>query len=419
MDIQLKKHTVLHTSDWHLGHMLYKKRRDDEFAAFLDWLLSLMKDSAVDTLIIAGDIFDTPLPGASAQRLYYDFLGKLGRVGVRHVVITAGNHDSPTFLTAPAALLRNFSIYVTGLAPQNPEDEILVLRDASGEPELIVCAVPHLRERDLRTSAAGESRQEKERKLQEGLRRHYSAVAAAADAIRQKAGHDVPVIATGHLFAAGSQCSGDEHIHDLYVGGLGHVPVDIFGNVFDYVALGHIHRAQSVGGMDTRRYAGSPLPLGFGECSTHKSVTIARFNGRNAIIEQQPVPGFRHMERVFGSRRQILERIVQLAAQQPAVGETIWVEVKHDGTDAPLDLNQAVHDLAEGTHVEILCVKQTPHRNTADDEAESETMLDELDVEEMFKRCLVYNGVAAEEKDFYIDAFRQLLNEYNESQENE
>lgn len=406
--------TLLHTSDWHLGHMLYKKRRDGEFAAFLAWLESAIREYDVDALLIAGDIFDTPMPGTGAQKMYYDFLGRAARAGARHVVITAGNHDSPTFLTAPAGLLRSFNIHVVGAAPENPEDEIRVLRNAEGQAELIVCAVPYLRERDLRASAPGESSEEKDARLLLGLRQHYSKIAEAAAKLRAEAGENVPVIGMGHLFAAGSETSDGDGTRELYVGNLGRVPVDIFGETFDYVALGHIHKPQCVGGQATRRYSGSPLHMGFGEKDTQKSVVIAQFSGSRPELQLLSMPRLRHLERVCGNRASILAKMNELKWRKPEVGNEIWVEVRHDGSEAPLDLNERVQELAEGTALEVLCVKQGA-AGGRQDAWEDERGLEELGAEDIFTRLMAAQNVPEDKRGECLSAFRELLADYAHS----
>ena len=85
----------------------------------------------------------------------------------RHVVVTAGNHDSPSFLEAPRALLSAMHVHVVGTG-RHPQDEVLLLRDAQGAPELIVCAVPYLRDRDIRTVSDGESPEDKQDRLLQG-----------------------------------------------------------------------------------------------------------------------------------------------------------------------------------------------------------------------------------------------------------
>ena len=133
---------VLHTSDWHLGRTLYGRKRHETFAAFLDWLADTIRQQRIDVLVVAGDVFDTSAPSNRSQELYYRFLRRVMDT-CRHIVVVAGNHDSPSFLSAPGELLRALDVHVVGAVTDTPEDEILTLRDADGEPELIVCAVPY------------------------------------------------------------------------------------------------------------------------------------------------------------------------------------------------------------------------------------------------------------------------------------
>ncbi len=256
---------ILHTSDWHLGRLLYGKQRYHEFEAFLDWLVDTLERHDVDTLLIAGDIFDTSTPSHRAQSLYYRFLYKVAASCCRHVVLIAGNHDSASFLNAPQALLRTFNVYVVGNATQDPADEVLVLCDQQQQAQLIVCAVPYLRDYDLRLAQAGESFEDKERKLTEGIRNHYAAATAIAEQRRRELGGRVPIIAMGHLFTAGGETIEDDGVRALYVGSLAHVSARVFSRSLDYVALGHLHVPQAVDDCAWIRYSGSPLAIGFGE----------------------------------------------------------------------------------------------------------------------------------------------------------
>ena len=105
---------ILHTSDWHLGRTLYGQQRYEEFGAFLSWLGDFIEKEGVDVLLIAGDVFDTTTPGVRAQELYYGFLSRLASGPCHHVVITGGNHDSPSFLNAPGPLLAALNVHVVG-----------------------------------------------------------------------------------------------------------------------------------------------------------------------------------------------------------------------------------------------------------------------------------------------------------------
>ena len=159
---------VLHTSDWHLGRPLFSQKRYEEFSAFLDWLARTLQEKEVDVLVVPGDIFDSGTPSNRAQRLYYDFLRQVYLSPCRHVVITAGNHDSPSMLGASREILQVLDIHVVGNLPEDPADEVKVLRDAQGKVALIVCAVPFLRDADMRLVEEGESSGDKESKMQEG-----------------------------------------------------------------------------------------------------------------------------------------------------------------------------------------------------------------------------------------------------------
>lgn len=142
--------TILHTSDWHLGRRLYGRLRYDEFAAFLNWLQDTISAQQVDILVVAGDIFDTMTPSNKSQTLYYEFLGKVSKSCCQHVVIVAGNHDSPTFLDAPSNVLKFLNVHVVGTACDDLNDEVMVLDDAAGTPHCIIAAVPYLRDRSVR-----------------------------------------------------------------------------------------------------------------------------------------------------------------------------------------------------------------------------------------------------------------------------
>ncbi|WP_413501094.1 exonuclease SbcCD subunit D C-terminal domain-containing protein [Psychrobacter maritimus] len=273
--------TILHTSDWHLGRRLYGRMRYDEFEAFLSWLQDAISTQKVDVLIVAGDIFDTMTPSNRAQALYYEFLGKVSKSCCQHIVIVAGNHDSPTFLDAPSNVLKFLNVHVIGTACEDLNDEVLVLDSADGTPHCIIAAVPYLRDRDVRSSAAGESADSKDANVIKGIRAHYDKVASIAKTKQAKLvevhQRHIPIIATGHLFAAGGTTTEDDGVRELYVGSLGKISADMFDEGFDYVALGHLHVPQRVGGRESIRYSGSPIAMGFGEAKQQKQVLLVQF----------------------------------------------------------------------------------------------------------------------------------------------
>ncbi|MDD4573222.1 MAG: exonuclease subunit SbcD [Sphaerochaeta sp.] len=278
---------LLHTSDWHLGRMLYRQKRYEEFSLFLDWLLATIEEQQIDILLVSGDIFDTTTPSNMAQKLYYNFLSRLSATSCHSTVIIGGNHDSPTFLNAPKALLQAFNVHVIGAKAEMIEDEVLTLYH-DGRPEAIVCAVPYLRDRDIRSVEAGESLEDKNTKLAEGMKAHYEEASALAVARREALAlegyADIPIIAMGHLFAAGGKTVDGDGVRDLYVGSLSYVGSDMFPPSIDYLALGHLHVPQMVGGFSHMRYSGSPIPMGFGEAKQEKQVVLVEFSGIEPTI---------------------------------------------------------------------------------------------------------------------------------------
>ena len=271
---------VLHTADWHLGKMLGDLDRSDEHRRFLAWLRDVLAREHVDVLIIAGDIFDTANPPQSAERMYFEFLANVYRETKCPVVVTGGNHDSPAHLEAPSRVLRTLHVHVTGALPENIND-LLVPLPSADHPKLVIAAVPFLRDRDLRTGAFGQTADEIREELRSGIEAVYQRTAKACEAFRNKG---AAVLAMGHLTVTGARVSESERV--VHVGGLGKVDHKVFPEDFDYVALGHLHRPQTIG-SEAIRYSGSPIPLSFSECEDIKQVRLLDF-GNGSLIGNHP-----------------------------------------------------------------------------------------------------------------------------------
>ena len=396
---------VLHTSDWHIGRTLYGKKRYEEFEAFLTWLAETIQQNEIDALLVAGDVFDTSAPSNRAQELYYRFLCQVAASSCRHVVVVAGNHDSPSFLNAPKELLKALDIHVVGSSTESPEDEVLVLRNEQDVPELIVCAVPYLRDRDIRVAEAGESVEDKERKLIEGIRTHYAAVAALAEQKREELGVDIPIVGTGHLFTAGGQTVDGDGVRELYVGSLAHVTAGIFPACFNYLALGHLHVPQKVNGSETIRYSGSPLPMGFGEAKQQKSVCQVEFHSTAASVQLIDVPVFQKLERVKGDWDGISSRILELTATDTQG----WLEVIYDGTEVIGDLRERLEAAISGTQMEILRIKNNRIIDRVLGQIHEEETLDDLNVDDVFERCLAVHKVPEDQRPELLRAYQETV----------
>lgn len=408
----------LHTSDWHLGRSLYGRKRYEEFRAFLKWLVTVIKSEEIDVLLVAGDIFDTSTPSNRAQELYYRFLCTVAGSCCRHIVIIAGNHDSPSFLNAPKELLRALNVYVVGAKSESVEDEIVVLKDNQDVVEAIVCAVPYLRDRDIRTATAGESIDDKNAKLVEGLRDHYASVCAIAEKKQQQfADNDqpkVPIVAMGHLFTAGGQTIDGDGVRELYVGSLAYMGKDVFPESIDYLALGHLHVPQCVGKTNHIRYSGSPIPMGFGEAKQEKKIIVAAFHGTKPDIKEVVVPCFQVLEKIVGSVDDILLRVERLKHEE----SNAWLEIEYTGAAVVGNLREIMEDAIAGSLMEIRRIKNRRLIERVLSAIDQDETLDDLDENDVFERCLDAFSVPVEERCQMIELYRGIIKSLHEEDTN-
>lgn len=397
---------ILHTSDWHLGQSLNRHQRYAEFSDFLAWLAETIENEKIDALLVAGDIFDTTTPGNRAQELYYRFLCRVAASCCRNVIITAGNHDSPTLLEAPKELLRIMNIHVIGTPPQDPADEVILLFDQAGNPGAIICSVPYLRDRDIRLSLPGESIQDKSANLIAGIKKHYSLVAEIAAARQVELG-ELPIIGMGHLFTAGGQTRKDDGTRELYVGNLAHIAADDLPACFDYLALGHLHQSQKVSGRQAWRYSGSPMPMSFAEADQQKIVLIVDFAGKTPHISEITVPRFQPLEKVSGDLEQITRRLNELKE----TAENSWLEIEFTGDEIVSDLPGRLQEIIAGSNLEIRIIRNKILIDQVLQQNHNEETLDDLSVDEVFLRCLESYEVPAEQRTELLHSYQEIVKE--------
>ncbi len=408
----------LHTSDWHLGRSLYGRTRYAEFEAFLEWLVTVIKSEGIDVLLVAGDVFDTSTPSNRAQELYYRFLCTVSGSYCRHIVIIAGNHDSPSFLNAPKELLRALNVYVVGAKNEDVEDEVVVLKDNQNMVEAIVCAVPYLRDRDIRTTIAGESIDDKNAKLVEGLRDHYASVCAVAEKKQQQLVDNgqpkVPIIGMGHLFTAGGQTIDGDGVRELYVGSLAYMGKDVFPESIDYLALGHLHVPQCVGKTTHIRYSGSPIPMGFGEAQQKKKIIVVEFHSTTPEILEIVVPCFQVLEKITGSIDDILQRVEQLKHDE----SNGWLEIEYTGAEVVGNLREVMEEALAGSSMEIRRIKNRRMIERVLNAIDQDETLDDLDENDVFERCLDAFAVPMEERYEMIELYSGIIKSLHEEDVN-
>ena len=265
---------ILHTADWHIGQTLNGWTREAEHRLWLETLADLIEREAVDVLMVAGDVFDGINPSGAAQSLFYSALGQFKRRRPDLVtVITSGNHDPAARLEAPSPILAALDVHVFGSVRQTPHQGVdfaahMVPLFASGaDPVAWICAVPFLRAADL-PGLSFSAEEGRGSPIVAAARRFYAEMAAAARDIAGAA----PILAMGHLHCAGAEESeGAER--RILIGGEHALPPDVFPQAFDYVALGHLHRPQTLDGGRVR-YSGSPFPLSAAEVGYRHGVTL-------------------------------------------------------------------------------------------------------------------------------------------------
>jgi len=331
---------VIHTSDWHLGHELHGFDRGVEHDAFLDWLAIQLLELDTDALIVTGDVYDTVNPPIPAQQRLYQFLRRaLKECPYLQIVLIGGNHDSAARLELPKHLLDAKRIHLIGGMPRQNGRPIaartlIELHDKAGTPCAVCAAVPYLRPGDLPTESGGEN----------PLKMLYSEIVEAANAVRG----DLPLIVTGHLHMSGGAVS-ELSERRIVIGGEEAVSSDIFPASVAYVALGHLHKPQSVSGETIIRYAGSPFPMSVAEKNYHHSIVVVDLDKTNSVKTDlvrtpRPVAFYRvpavgaapldvvedELRRIefddFGEhRRPFLEIAVQLDGAEPELRQRIDV----------------------------------------------------------------------------------------------
>jgi exonuclease SbcD len=223
----------------------------------------------------------------------------------------------------------------------------------------------------------------------------------------EKAG--IPVVTTGHLFAAGGQVT--DGVRDIYVGSLGQVHASYFPSTFDYVALGHLHKPQIVADLDHIRYAGSPVALSFSEAGNPKVVVIVEFDDQTAemTIGQAVVPEFQELRCIRGSLDNILTTFESMDA--PKNGDSIWVEVQLDSEQWAPDLINRINEALADRPIEVLAVKYLQGmQNRRLTRTRDLQTLEQLTPQEVFeKRMSEEESVGAAQTDDLKQAYAEII----------
>lgn len=291
---------ILHTSDWHLGKYLEGQSRLDEQARFMKDFIDLVRERDVDLIIIAGDIYDTSNPPAKAEKLFYESMKALTDDGERIVLVIAGNHDSPERLMSSRPLATEQGIILLGKPKDKVEIEKVgnheILDSGEGFLEIsingekaVILTLPYPSEQRLEeVFTRGED--------EEDDRISYSQ--KVGDILKEGANKfrsDTINLATSHLFVLGGSSTDSER--PIQIGGGMTVESHHLPKSADYIALGHLHRAQRVGNTTNAYYSGSPLQYSKSEARHNKYVYLVDIAvNEEAQIEKIQLTNYKPIE---------------------------------------------------------------------------------------------------------------------------
>jgi len=385
---------LLHTSDWHLGQTLHNFDRAYEHACFLDWLAETLVREEIDVLLVAGDVFDNANPSAAAHRQLYRFLQQArARVPHLQVVVIAGNHDSPGRLEAPTPLLEAHGTIVVGNVGRTQDgaidlERLLVpLRRRDGSVGAWCLAIPFLRPGDVPRAVAEDQDLALDPYLHGTTLLYRQAFALA----QSRCTGGEAIVAMGHCHMVDGQSSQDSE-RRIVIGGTEALPASMFDSAVAYVALGHLHLAQRVGGHEHRRYCGSPLPLSFSEVGYQHQVLLVELDGpATRAVTSLPVPRAVQLLRVPAQPAPLEEVQAALEAlelpdappqQQPFLEVRVLLEGPEPG------LRSRVEAALAGKPVRLAKIEPTRRHAAPEDvsEALSLDQLAQLQPDDIFRR---------------------------------
>lgn len=424
----------IHTADWHLGNTMHDIDRTRETEAFLEWLETEIATVGAEALVIAGDVFDVVNPSNIAKTQYYRFLASLLKTNCSNVVVVGGNHDSGSLLDAPAEILGALNIKVVGSINNRSIDDLVVeLKDGDGQAIGLCCAVPFMRNMELEQFYKSSIGDENGTNDEDLLKLLYADVYRRA--VEMRGDRDIPIIATGHLFACnlsgrdseGSDSSAenrtvavletsiDDGVREV-VGTLGNVDVSTFPNELDYVALGHIHYTSMVAKNPKVRYSGSPFVMGFDEANCKRYVLAVEV-GAKAVpaVAKIEVPKAVRFEQFKGDLETLKSDLRNLEKELLANPMETYVDLLLTSGNF-VSLNEALEAEETGKH---FVVKR--HRisrdilhgaNRFDDRVESTKQYTK---EDYFRMLIASNAQESEDSETVKKQYDKFIGLFNEA----
>ncbi len=398
---------IIHSSDWHLGMLHGAVSRAADHDHFFEWLLAQLTEQAADTLLLAGDVFDSMQPSADALRRYYRFLVRVAGTGVKQVVVVGGNHDSASRLEAPAEVLAALDVHVVGGVGGSEASWascLVPLRGRGGDIEAVCLAVPYVHEFRLgvRTSSLDLA------DVRESFRERFTALYAwlADEAERRWPG--LPIVATGHLTLGAA--NPEDYPHEIHqVGTLDGLPESILDPRIRYAALGHIHSSYPVGDARRAWYSGSPIAFSLPEARRQRRVLQVDIDGDGAVtVAPLLVPGGRDLLELRGTPEALDAALRGLTWTSP-LPPLLFCRVVADVL--PSDMSPRLHEVLavfpdDARPVVVELRQERASVPTGAELEPTEVELDALSPVEVFATLCRSRGQA--EDDVLMGAFAQL-----------
>ena len=277
---------LVHLSDLHLGKRVNEFNMIEDQTFILRQIMDVIRQEAPDAVLIAGDVYDKPVPSTEAVQLFDDFLCRLAEREVP-VFIISGNHDSPDRIAFAARLIARSGVYLSPV--YGGAVEPITLRDAFGEVNIYM--LPFIKPAHVRRCFPDER-----------IDSYSDALRIAVNSLGMDTG--VRNVLLTHQFVTGAERSESEEIS---VGGADNVDAGVFDGI-DYVALGHLHAPQNVGSPRIR-YCGTPLKYSFSEAAQEKSVTVAELGPKGSLtVRTVPLLPRRDLREIRGTYMELTAR---------------------------------------------------------------------------------------------------------------
>lgn len=368
----------LHTSDLHLGKQLHNVSFLEDQRLILDQLADLARTHEVDGVIIAGDVYQKSAPQAEAMALFDQFLTRLTRF--TRVFVISGNHDSQQRVSYLSGLVENSGAYIA--RPFDGRLQTITLEDAFGP--LDVHLLPFIKPVQARRYLP-----EAEIDNYEDAMRAILA-ASCVDPGRRN-------LLVCHQFITGAETSDSE---EMSVGGLEHMSAGLF-DMFDYVALGHIHKPQKML-RDTLRYAGSPLKYSFSEVSHPKSAVLVDMRARGDVsVTRLPLTPLHDMRLVEGDLADVMA--------MPYSEDYVWVTI-HDELPPP-DARVSVSTVFPN----MLKFSVSNSKTKTDIDVMARESMEKKSVAELFRDFYRLQNNDADPGDTHMQLLEEILKQMEES----